>query len=139
LAAPGGTHAGEQGSTPNEIEKSLKDAKLYIVVKGEIHNNGLVQDLDSRQDAEPSVEALLALVSMNTVEIERLRSETDSLAKAAREAGASWAEIGRAAGISYQSAHQRWSPGGKEKHRARQRRYLVGSDDSDTIGREDPA
>jgi hypothetical protein len=50
----------------------------------------------------------LAAVSQTAAAAHKARRQLDDAVSAAREAGASWADIGRAVGISRQSAHERW-------------------------------
>ena len=61
----------------------------------------------------------LAVAKANLVAAEELLNQ---LALQAREAGAPWTDIARAVDITPQTAHQRWSEGGREKHRERMRR-----------------
>lgn len=66
--------------------------------------------------AEETEELLLKLGSVITA-IHLLQEESDRLVDQVREQGASWERIARAAGMKKQSAYQRWSENGREKHR----------------------
>jgi hypothetical protein len=50
----------------------------------------------------------LAAVSEAAAAAHKARRQLDEAVSAARDAGASWTDVGRAAGISRQSAHERW-------------------------------
>jgi hypothetical protein len=52
----------------------------------------------------------LADVRAAAAESKRARAQLDEKVAVARAAGASWEDIGESAGLSKQSAHQRWSP-----------------------------
>jgi hypothetical protein len=65
---------------------------------------------------------VLGRIATTLVEIEFLQDEVQALVEQAREAGASWADIGEAAGISRQSAYMRFSERGRETNRANQRK-----------------
>jgi hypothetical protein len=67
--------------------------------------------------AEPQLEQLLGRVTVALEEIRILKEVAHLRVTAARAAGASWAKIAEAAGMAPQSAYQRWSDQGKEKHR----------------------
>lgn len=53
----------------------------------------------------------LGAVSDAAAEMENARRRLDQAVREARVGGASWADIGRAAGMTRQSAHERWGPG----------------------------
>jgi hypothetical protein len=53
--------------------------------------------------------------------VQTLQGDLDRLVQELRAAGATWASIGNAVGISAQAAHQRWSIDGNAKHKIRQR------------------
>lgn len=65
---------------------------------------------------------LLKFASQLLLEAEGLEQKATGLIERARDAGATWAEIGDALGIRPQAAHQRFAPGAKERHAERQRR-----------------
>ncbi len=56
-----------------------------------------------------------------SLELDELRQKLDQAAVQARELGASWAQLARAAGITPPSAQRRWDPVSKERHRNYQR------------------
>jgi hypothetical protein len=62
------------------------------------------------------------LIELNEkhLRVHTLLGDINRLVEQLRAEGASWAMIGREVGITPQAAHQRWSLGGKEKHRIRQ-------------------
>jgi hypothetical protein len=53
----------------------------------------------------------LGAVSAAAAEAEQARQRLDQAVAAARAGGASWADVGRAAGMARQSAHERWGRG----------------------------
>jgi hypothetical protein len=67
--------------------------------------------------------ALAALV-VALEHAKRAADEVDQKAAEARSAGATWTEVGEAAGISMQAAHQRWAPGARERHAERQQAWM---------------
>ncbi len=71
----------------------------------------------------PHVAEILGHISSNTQTIAELVSENADLANEAKQAGATWRAIGEAAGITAQSAYQRWSADGRTRHRDHQRKY----------------
>lgn len=67
------------------------------------------------------VAAQLAEVASLSLKVEEIRRRLDLAALAARDAGASWAQLARAAGIAPPSAQRRWDPVSRERHRDYQR------------------
>lgn len=65
--------------------------------------------------------ALLGTVGSTSVTIDGLRRELDLAALEARELGATWTQLAKAAGISAPSAQRRWDPESRERHRNYQR------------------
>lgn len=59
----------------------------------------------------------LANLAIRAVQADFVRDDLARKVEAAREAGASWSEIGRAVGITPQAAHRRWDADAKAKHR----------------------
>ena len=66
------------------------------------------------------LELLLEELSQNMKEQRTLNARTHEIAEQAKLAGGTWAAIAKAAGISPQTAFQRWSAKGRESHRKRQ-------------------
>jgi len=84
------------------------------------------------ESAASSVEAppdLLAKLGRLAAVATDIKLQIDETAVAAKQAGATWANIGEAAGITPQSAYQRWSAQGREKHRDYQRKRRAGGID----------
>lgn len=73
---------------------------------------------DVRREA---LSTALAGVAVKYGEIEYHRAALDQLVAEARRTGASWSDIGRAAGITPQAAHRRWDPAARRKHSDYQR------------------
>ncbi len=70
------------------------------------------------------VEQSLGRISTATQLIEETKAELQSHVEGARSLGASWADIGRAAGITPPSAMRRWDPEAKQRRADYQRRRL---------------
>lgn len=58
----------------------------------------------------------LGMVALRTLQAEALKASLDSLVDEARDLGATWSDIGRAAGITPQAAHRRWDDVARQKH-----------------------
>lgn len=54
------------------------------------------------------VEVALAALELANYRAERAQEELARAVISARQAGASWADVGRATGVARQSAHQKW-------------------------------
>lgn len=76
--------------------------------------------------AAPAVWAL-ARLSLRAAQAEVLKSEVDNSARQAKTDGATWAEIGAAAGISASAAHRRWDADSRRKHTEWQRNRRRGT------------
>jgi hypothetical protein len=99
----------------------VPSAALQDVAAGKIYaSDDDVADVSLRADVEAAVLTLLRREHLDgdiaIVEIQAARQELanaqgrlDAAVQAARAAGLSWAAIGDAAGMTGQSAHQRWS------------------------------
>lgn len=70
-----------------------------------------------------SAEECLGQIASRALLIDQLRNEMAELVDAARDTGATWTEVGLAAGIGPSSAYQRWSERGRENHRVHQRKH----------------
>lgn len=97
---------------PSPVQEDLEQHRVYA-------DDADVRDLDYRTDVQELVRALWrtghADVSgglsglTRAIAIERsARTEVDALAHQARAAGATWQQLGDAAGITRQAAQQRW-------------------------------
>lgn len=67
----------------------------------------------------------LGHLAVLSAEVAALEEEIKEEISYARDAGVTWAEIAEVAGIKPQSAYQRWSEQGREKHRVNQRKRRV--------------
>ena len=74
----------------------------------------------------PIFEPILGRLALENARLKELQEQhkafLQELADTAREAGASWNDIGKALDITPQSAYQRWSEHGRDKHRENQRK-----------------
>ncbi len=85
-----------------------------------------IKEPSDRQRVEeeaPSQVDHLGRFAMALVKVDEANAELHQSAIEARSNGATWAELGKLAGISSQAAHQRWNPRAKQLHNERQRRY----------------
>src|SRR5262249_18399945 len=79
------------------------------------------QLLGAFAEQDPSEEELhlaevLGTLAVHTAETARLRADADELVVKARELGASWRDVSRAAGITPQAALRRWDPEARKRH-----------------------
>jgi hypothetical protein len=66
---------------------------------------------------------LLGQVALRVFDTVRLEADVAELVASTHEAGASWREIGEAAGISAQVARRKWNPVARRRWADYQRRY----------------
>ena len=88
--------------------------------------DGFVDDLVTRMSAESrtvdvQIVAALAQVVLFDAQIGKLNQALDQAVSASRDYGATWTDIGRAAGIRPESALRRWDPTARAKHTKYQR------------------
>lgn len=94
-------------------------------------------DPERNQQSLELVLGQLALVLTKTTELQdelrELQADAEDLVSEARRLGVTWNAIGEVAGITPQSAYQRWTSVGQEKHRQyqRKRRTPPPSEESD--------
>lgn len=63
--------------------------------------------------------------------IKQLNTRTQELVDMARSSRATWADIGRAAGITRQSAYERWTEKGRQRNRENQRKLRTSKNSTD--------
>lgn len=125
---------------PAEVASSLLHFALNEMELKELDD--LAHSLESVLSCIPSEASrnqtqFLGYLALDVARTEMLRGNLDMFVLAARESGATWADIGKAAGISPQAAHGRWNPGAKERHRDYQRQLRQrGKPDSQPINAE---
>ena len=81
----------------------------------------LIADRPADTDTDPLHKALDDFATA-TFLLDEARSTVDRLARHARAEGATWGQLARRAGITPQSAQQRWSDDGNARHNERRRR-----------------
>lgn len=90
-----------------------------------VHQTPTFHEVAAAQSHVPVDQLLgrLATVNEQYKELkENLSAELNQIASQAREAGATWSDIAEAVDITPQSAYQRWSERGREKHRQSKRK-----------------
>lgn len=91
--------------------------------------------LEPQFDNDPILDAVLGGLAVRQQAIKRLEEESQQLSDQARELGATWSTIGKAAEITHSGAYKRWDRGGKERNRQSQRNYMTklrGDEDAET-------
>jgi hypothetical protein len=80
---------------------------------------------DIEIDSSLAEEALhaLGMIALRVRQDKYVRADLDEQVSSARAAGMSWANIGKAAGISSQSAQRRWDPKSRRNHAEYQRNW----------------
>jgi hypothetical protein len=68
---------------------------------------------------------VLNQILLRMAQAEAIHEDLQALANEARELDTSWSEIGRAAGVTPQSAHRRWDPDARRKHAEYQRTQRI--------------
>lgn len=87
----------------------------------------LIADRPVGADTDPLHRALDDFATA-TFLLDEARSTVDRLARRARAEGATWGQLARRAGITPQSAQQRWSDDGNARHNERRRRRAAQTD-----------
>lgn len=116
-------------SLPIAASKRKRTLRRTIQALNSEHFYGVMEQ-SPEPPAEMTIEAALGKLATTLAEANRLEQEAAQLVEFAREQGVSWTRIAEAAGIRRQSATQRWSDTGKEKHREAQRRWREASNTS---------
>jgi len=85
----------------------------------EIH----IMDVESSLSPDERRQRLLGQVTMRVIDAHRLEADLAELVTITHEAGATWGQIGEAAGISAQVARRKWNPVARRQWNDYQRRY----------------
>lgn len=114
--------SGEQ-QRPDEIPSVNRDLQFLPITEEEVESARatvsariealLSEGVSGRLERRP----LLEQVSQRSLQIELLQNALRLAVDRARAAGASWNEIGRAAGTTPQAAHRRWNEDARKWHR----------------------
>lgn len=92
------THNQFDPSCGPNVLPSLDDAQLSI----------LQQEAEQTAENAKSLTMTLGQLSLRIAQMKAITTEVDRLVGEARREGASWASVANAAGVTPQSAHQRW-------------------------------
>jgi hypothetical protein len=112
--------AGRQAQVIDSLASEYTIEKLNEIIVTEAERNQQSQE-EGAGSKRPFAQIMGELTFLAAMQ-ESLREEEDRLVAEARENGVTWSEIGRYFGITPQSAYQRWSETGREKHRDYQRK-----------------
>lgn len=87
---------------------------------------------DERHEQLQRLLPALAMITLRTVQTQFIKEDLDELVQKARQDGASWRHIARAAGISPQAAHRRWDADAKARHREYARKHYKAASGRET-------
>ena len=107
---------------------------VIAIARNLIHNHAIEIAQSLPIEVRRPKEEILAELEAASQEVDRLRARCAELAEDARMQDATWQEIGNAAGIKPQSAYQRWSVEGRQRHRDREAARRRGSPEGSAIG-----
>jgi hypothetical protein len=79
-------------------------------------------DLPAPQHVTRGIAHILAEIAFQSIAMDAFKDALDDRVATARALGVTWADIGKAAGITNQSAHRRWDPVARRKHNEYQQR-----------------
>jgi hypothetical protein len=107
---------------PEEMESLLAEQTGDHLDRSQLLQPSVESPRNLGTVSEQGAEEYLGHLTLRLEQIKNLQEDVDRLVQLSRAAGASWGEIAKAAGMRPQSAYQRWSDQGNQKHRANQRR-----------------
>lgn len=115
---------GRVARLPNGIDYAPNGTPVLAYIPGAREVGPVEQQLTKRPHSPDATELDSALGDFVTATLllDEARELVDRKAGEARQAGATWSQIGRRAGITPQSAQQRWSEDGNQRHNQRRRR-----------------
>jgi hypothetical protein len=107
---------GEHPPVSHALANSILSEKLL-----QSYTGGMEQE-PPLEDKPRDADSILGELALVLSEMELLEYQAQRLVDEAREQGATWAQVGAVVGVKPQSAYQRWSEQGREKHREYQRK-----------------
>jgi hypothetical protein len=83
-----------------------------------------LESVPTEHEPGDTPEIYLGRIASAQAMIKQLTEEIDTNVHLAKAGGVTWEDIGQAAGVTRQSAYQRWSERGRERHREAHRSYM---------------
>lgn len=90
-------------------DRRLQDRELAVADHKARHDQMRTMAATANAERLLRTEQWLALVAYVSIELRRLQAELDRHVRGARTSGATWEQVGNAAGLSVSAANQRWS------------------------------